>query len=176
LARPGTRRRGAVVARCVLPLLAAGLALSCARGRPDFRNTFDSPEALAAAVLDGVARNDRADLESLALSQDEFQRLVWPGLPAARPERNLPWDYVWKDLQQKSAAGLSETLARHGGRRYQLEAVTFAGHTSQHDTFEVRREAVLHVRTGDGIREPVRLFGSALVSGGRWKLFSYVTD
>ncbi len=56
-------------------------------------------------------------LRDLALNEIEFREQVWPELPAARPERNLPFSYVWGDLRQKSDANLERTLARHGGRR-----------------------------------------------------------
>jgi hypothetical protein len=156
--------------------MACALSAACAGDPARFHHTFGSPEALAAAVLDAVARRDRAYLESLALSEEEFRELVWPSLPAARPGRNLPWAYVWKDLHQKSGASLTQTLAQHGGRRYALEAVTFGGHASRHGSFDVHRAAGLRVRTESGGVETVRLFGSALVSGGRWTLFSYVVD
>ena len=171
--------RGAFAACRSLPvllLLAVSLASSCARGRVAFQHTFESPEALAAAVLDGVARKDRSFLESLALSEDEFRYLVWPELPAARPERNMPWDYVWKDLRQKSRAGLTETLVQHGGRRYQLAGVSFAGETTRHATYDVSRATQLRVNTEDGEMQTIRLFGSVLASKGRYKVFSFVVD
>ena len=77
---------------------------------PPLANTSASPEALAAAVLDALARGDRARLDALALTEQEFRDHVWPDLPAARPERNLPFSYVWGDLHQKSNLSLAQTL------------------------------------------------------------------
>ena len=58
------------------------------------------------------SRRDRARLDALALSEQEFRDHVWPDLPAARPERNLPFSYVWGDLHQKSNISLARDAAR----------------------------------------------------------------
>jgi hypothetical protein len=101
---------------------------------------------------------------------------VWPGLPAARPERNLPWSYVWMDLQQKSDAMLTRTLKEHGGRLYSLESVRFDGESTDHGSYRVRRETVLTVRAGPGALLDLRVIGSMIEGDGGWKVFSYVAD
>jgi hypothetical protein len=157
-------------------LLATSILAACSAASPQLRHTFDSEEALATAVLAGIARNDHAALEALALSEAEFRQAIWPELPAARPERNMPLDYVWQDLGQKSRASLGSTLARHGGRRYELVEVKTLGESTTYETFAVRRDTELTVRTEDGQRRDVRLFGSMVVRAGRYKIFSYVVD
>lgn len=52
-------------------------------------NTFATPEALAQAVLTGLASEDVAGLKALALSEQEFKDHVWPELDTSRPERNV---------------------------------------------------------------------------------------
>jgi len=173
---PSESPRGLFAPRLLCILCAAALTLSCARNRPELQHTVDSPEALAGAVLDGIAREDRPFLERLALSEEEFRDLVWPELPAARPERNMPWDYVWKDLHQKSQTSLSGILAQHGGRRYTIVDVKYRGDTTKYATFEVRRAAELVIKTESGEALSVRLFGSMISRGGKFKLFSYVVD
>jgi hypothetical protein len=128
------------------------------------------------AVLDGIARRDTTALRALALNEEEFREHIWPELPASRPERNLPFSYVWGDLRQKSEAALSQTLARHGGRRYTLVSVRFAGDTTRYPSYSVYRETVLKVRDGQGIETDLRIFGSSLEKGDAWKVFSYVVD
>src|SRR5918994_7547737 len=104
--------------------LAAGMA--CTRV-PPLADTHPSPSSLASAVLDALARRDRSALEALALNETEFRDHVWPQLPAARPERNLPFSYVWGDLRQKSTQALSSLISREGGKRYELIDVRFTG-------------------------------------------------
>lgn len=112
----------------------------------------------------------------MALSETEFREVIWPRLPAARPERNIPWDYVWKDIRQKSRSGLVRLLATHGGRRYQLLAIQTRGHSRRYDGFEVARATELLVRDQRGQERRLRLFGSIVHARGRYKVFSYIID
>ncbi len=153
-------------------LLCLSLA-ACARPIP---NSAASVDALAQAVLDAVAVSDEAALRRLALDEREFREHVWPDLPASRPERNLPFSYVWGDLRTKSDAGLATVLRDHGGRRYQLERVRFGGGTTTYDTSVVYRDATLEVRGPDGQRDTIQLFGSVIQKAGGFKVFSYVVD
>jgi type IV secretory pathway VirD2 relaxase len=132
--------------------------------------------SLATAVLDALERRDRATLASLALTEQEFGTRVWPELPAARPERNLPLSFVWADLSQKSQSSLAELLAQHGGRRYSLVSVGFAGETTKYTTFAVHRKSELTLKTAEGTELQLRLFGSVIEVDGTFKVFSYVVD
>jgi hypothetical protein len=136
---------------------------------------YSSAESLAVAVLDALARKDVAKLEALALNEQEFRDHVWPDLPAARPERNLPFSYVWGDLRQKSRGSLMATLEERGGQRYELHRVTFAGETS-YPHYTVHRQATFHVRDGTGAVTAIRVCGSMIEKEGAWMLFSYVVD
>lgn len=159
-------------------MLALAAGIGCAR-REDplpLSGGAATPQELAAQVLAAFAAGDRARLVEMGLSEDEFRRNVWPHLPAARPERNLPFDYVWGDLRQKSLNSLDQALARVRGETLALQAISFRGDTSQYGTATIRRESVLVVRGSDGTVREVRLFGSLIEQGGRCKVFSYVTD
>jgi hypothetical protein len=142
---------------------------------PPLTTTFPSPEALAGAVLDALADGDRARLDALALSEQEFRDHVWPDLPAARPERNLPFSYVWGDLRQKSRLRLSQTLDAQKGKRHSLRRVTFAGKTD-YAHYAVHRDATFIVTDASGAEQPLRVCGSLLEKDGGWKVFSYVVD
>jgi hypothetical protein len=158
-------------------LAAVLLSPACSRAKAaPLEHTLDSPADLATAVLEALARNDRAALAALAISDREFRQVVWPELPASRRERNLPLDYVWGDLRQKSEGHLRQTLAQHGGRRYALVDLEFLGETTAYRTFDVSRKAQLRVRDERGDEQVIRLFGSVLRSGAEYKIFSYVVD
>lgn len=159
-----------------LLLLAITLIIAgCASPPPPLTHTEGSAEALATAVLRAYAARDKAALDGLALNELEFRTHVWPELPAARPERNLPFSYVWGDLHQKSEQSLAGLLPEHGGRRYDLLAVRFAESTPS-ATYTVHREATFHVRDADGGERDLRLAGSFLEKQGQWKVFSYVVN
>ena len=143
LAGPLCRTRiGGPASREVSVTLAAAAALLClagggctgnAEGDPrlaPLHHTFPSPEALSQAVLTALAGNDVDTLRALPFDEIEFRNAVWPDLPASRPERNVPFDYAWGDLNQKSNNALRRLVARYGGRRYELVEVHFAGETT----------------------------------------------
>lgn len=162
--------------RCRLPLAVLALVVSAACSRvPPLESSHASANGLATAVLDALARRDRAALEALAVSETEFRDHVWPELPAARPERNLPFSYVWGDLRQKSAGGLENALVGHGGRRYELVGVTLSGRTD-YASYTVHRAATFRVREPSGEQTDLRVCGSLIEKNGGWKVFSYVVD
>ena len=143
---------------------------------PPLKLTFESPEQVAAAVLDALAAHDVERLAALALDETEFRTVVWPELPSSRPERGLPFEYAWGDLHQKSSNALRRLVARAAGRRYDLLAVEFDGESTAYDTCTVHRDSRLVVRGEDGTEEELRLFGSVLERRGEFKLFSFVVD
>lgn len=137
-------------------------------------HTFASPAAAGQAVLDALERRDLPALQALALTEREFREHVWPELPASRPGRNLPFDYVWGQSVQRSDGFLRQTVARHGGGRFELVGVEFDGETTDYPTFSVSRRTVLLVTNAEGELERLRLFGSMLRQGNRHKVYSYV--
>lgn len=159
------------------PALLAGLLFlaSCASPTTPLADTRDSAQAVAQAVTEAVTAGNRAALASLALSEQEFREHIWPELPAARPERNLPFSYVWGDLHQKSGTSLAATLERYRGQRLTLVDVRH-GEATSYEGYTVHRDSVFVVRTADGVTEDVRLCGSMVEQGGRWKVFSYVVN
>lgn len=165
------RRRGSAVVGLAFLIIGA---IAC--GSAPLANTQPSAAALANEVLAAIARADELMLRSLALNEDEFRRHVWPALPAARPERNLPFSYVWGDLRQKSDNRLRAMLSSHGGRVYHLQKVSFSGATTEYSNFHVHRDAVLTVRDSVGADYELKLFGAAIESAGGWKIFSFNVD
>jgi hypothetical protein len=156
-----------------LVVLAGGLA-GCG-SVPPLASDYRTAETLAAAVLEAMARGERAQLERLAVDEREFRDHVWPDLPAARPERNLPFSYVWGDLRQKSSNQLTTTLAEQRGRQYRLRRVRFAD-TTPYEHYRVHRQSTFDVVDASGAESSLRLCGAFLEKDGVWKVFSYVVD
>ena len=148
-----------------------------AKGDPVLARTFTSPEELAREVLGAIEREDVETLKALPLSKDEFRLYVWPKLPSSRPERNVPMEYVWKTLQQKSVGSIARNFGRYKGRKLELLEIEFEGETTDYGTFQVHRDARLRVRDRETNEEGwLDLFGSVMERQGKYKLFSYVTD
>ena len=137
--RWGSGGAGALLLTAAFFLLAAFIAC---RQLIALSNTLESPEALARAVLTAFAQGDVATLERLALTENEFRYLVWPQLPASRPERNVPWDYVWKDLQAKSRQQLRARISEWPDGQLELVNVEFTGEKTDYGTYRVHRDTV----------------------------------
>lgn len=161
--------------RMLFVILATSAFLSACAPAP-LPNSRESPEALSRAVLAAIEARDADALRSLALTREEFFDRIWPELPAARPERNLSPSFVWGDLNQKSNISLRDTLSAHGGRTYEFVSIRFLGETTQYDSYRVQRESELTVKEPSGTERQIRLFGSMIEKGGRYKVFSYVID
>jgi len=139
-------------------------------------NTFETPEALAQAVLTHLASRDAAALKALALSEQEFRDHVWPELDTSRPERNVPFDYAWGQMKQRSDGSLEGTLSRYAGKPLRFVRTRYAGETTKYASFSVMRDSEIVAADETGRELVLQLFGSAMVKDGRYKLFSYVVD
>lgn len=139
-------------------------------------HTFGTPEALAQAVLDHLARRDIDGLRALALSEQEFKDHVWPELDTSRPERNVPFEYAWGQLKQRSDGVLASTVSRYAGRPLTFVRTSYRGETTQYKSFAVMRESEIVAADETGRELVLQLFGSAMVKDGRYKLFSFVVD
>lgn len=172
--KPGLR--GLSMCFAPLLLLSSLLMAGCGALSPALEGSRGSADELARAVLDALQQRDLEALRGLALSEQEFREHVWPELPAARPERNLPFSYVWGDLFQKSESMLLRTIEAHGGRHYELVRIGFRGETTPYASYLVHRDGELTIKDEEGVERQLRVFGSVLEKDGRFKVFSYVVD
>jgi hypothetical protein len=143
---------------------------------PAFSGTYDSVETLAEEVLRAVGADDAIALQRMALTADEFRNYMWPYLPSAGPERNVPFDFVWSRLRRNSDGYLRQTLSRFGGHDLTLAGVEFSGEISDYGPIRVFRETWLRVRDPEGVESMARFFGSTIEQDGRYKVFSYVVE
>jgi hypothetical protein len=164
---------GAVLA---LLLLASAIASSGCNSSPLLAHALSSDEAVARAVLDALARNDTQELIRLSLTKGEFEGIVWPVLPASRPDVGVTSDEVWRDTANKSRAHLARTLSELGGRRLELMRIEFGGATTEHGAYSLSRKTRLIVRNEVGAEERVRVFGSIIRQRGQSKVYSYIVD
>ena len=165
-----------VIMAAVIMTAACSAPAEPTRAPTPLSHTFDSAEALAQAVLTGLERKDLDALRSLPLSEVEYREHVWPELPVSRPERNVPFEYSWGQMKQRSDGSLQQTFARYAGRRLVLAQTRFTGETTKYTSFSVMRDSEIIARDETGKDLILRLYGSALVKDGRYKMFSFVVD
>jgi len=172
LTRGGHRAIPGFLLLCLLLAVSA-----CGRGNEPIPLTpsYESKDAAVSAFLQALAARDRDTLMAQAVSQSEFLKHIWPALPASRPDVGMPADRAWTEQAQRNANFLAQTLGEHGGRRYELVAASFKGSPTTYGSFTIHPKTTLDIRDEFGVRE-VRLFGSMIESGGRWKIYSFVVD
>ena len=168
--------RSLVVAAVALAAAACSPPSEPSRSAAPLSHTFESADALARAVLDALARRDARILGQLALSESEFRDHVWPELPTSRPERNVPFEYAWGQMKQRSDGSLGATLARYGGRTLRFVDARFTGDTTSYQSFRVMRESEIVAADETGRELVLRLYGSALLKDGRYKVYSFIVD
>jgi hypothetical protein len=166
------------VTRTTATLVLLVLLVSCRAEQPPepYAGLNPTKEAAAQAVVDALAAGDVARLTSLAITDVEFRKNIYPELPASDPEVGMPADYLWADTNLKSRGQLAETLEEHDGRRLAVESVRFAGRSTDYDRFRVHSDTRLTVRDEAGQRREVRLFGSMIETPSGWKVYSYIVD
>lgn len=170
-------------------ITAAVLVAGCSSARdgaavapaPDMKDAarFDglqpSLDALGSRFLEALASSDRDALRSIAISKEEFERNVWPKLPASRPGSNLTPDWVWSQYALKNNASFESLMQRYGGQQYEYAGLEFRGETRDYGDFLLHMESVLRVVDG-GEEKKVRLFGSVIEQAGQFKIYGFVVD
>jgi len=139
-------------------------------------HTFDSVEEMTRAALEVVASGDIDALRQLAVTRDEFRDFVWSGLDASRPERNLPWEFVWSQHAMRHERGLKRAVALFGEAELEFAAIDFTGGVSEHGHYRIHRQSLVEVHRPDGSTDTVRIFASVLEADGRFKIYSFITD
>jgi len=159
-------------------LLGFGICLSgCGvNASPSLAHASPSPEMLAETVLAAMRDGDVAQLERVALTEEEFRAHVWPELPASRPGRNVPFEFVWDRLAQNSRNHLRQTLGSLEDRPLTLRSVEFAGETTVYGDVTVHRDTQLVVAGSDGSEQVIEIYGATIEQNGGYKVFSYVVD
>jgi len=111
-----------------------------------------------------------------AMSEAEFRNVVYPRLPASRPERNTSADFLWGMQTDRQRAYFAETWSEYRGADWELVRLEFTGETTDYGDFLVHRDSRLVVRSPDGVERAVRLFGAILERDGAFKIYSFIVD
>lgn len=172
----GRVRRWAALA--AVALLAAGCADALAESDavdPSLRleGSASSLDELGEHVLRALVDGDRATLEGYRLTERQHNEVVWPELPASRPEVNFPIDYAWRNIQSRNLRGVQRILPMYGGRDLTFRWVACRGEPQTFASFHVLTDCwVGFAADGREVWE-AQLFKDVLVRGGGHKIFRY---
>jgi len=139
-----------------------------------FPGSSASLDELARRVVTSLVEGDTAALARLRLTEQEHNVIVWPEMPASRPEVGFPVDLAWTNIEQRSQRGLARTLPIFEGLALELAGVQCRGGTHTYASFHVLTDC--WTRFGLGGREgafEAQPFKDVLVRGGGHKVFRY---
>ncbi len=152
-------------------LVLVGITIGC--NNDVWEHSLDSPEAIGQAVIEALNRGDAAGLHRLRVGRDDYLSWLWPTFPSSRPPYNFPPDFAWSNLNKQCAIGVEKWIRRYGNMNLTLVDIRFEHPTEKYRGFRLLRGTVLTVQTTDGKKVELRLLGSVVEKGARYKLMSY---
>ncbi len=177
--RPGLIRSGFRVA-CAATALALGgcgdTATSEVQGPEAFPGSASSVQEIASRSVLALVSKDTAELRALRLSEYEHNEVVWPELPAARPEINFPIDYAWTNISLRNRRALARLFPRLEGRTATVKDVECRGEVQPFQTFQVHTDCWVRLTMQDGYEIEAQLFKDVLERNGGFKIFRFYEE
>ena len=135
-----------------------------------------SRDSLVARFVDAVARQDTAAVRAMVLDRAEYGWIYFPSLQRMNPATRMQPEVMWMLHQQESEKGITRVLRRLGGgqARFGAYACEDAPQVDQDNRYW--HACTVETIAPDGEKAPLRLFGSVIEHGGRWKIVSYAND
>lgn len=142
-----------------------------------FPGSTETIDGLGRMVLEALTTSDTMTLAGLRLTEREHNEVVWPELPASRPEVNFPIDFAWTNIEMRDRRSLTRLLPVFDGLEARFGAVQCRGATRAFRTFDVLTDCwtIFEVEGKEGTFE-AQLFKDVLVRGGGHKIFRYYDE
>lgn len=140
------------------------------------RGAAASLDDLLRTVERGLAERDTARLEALTVNAREFRSILFPAFPAAHPPIDAPVDVVWIQQFTDTRRGLRHALHALGGRDVRIEDIRFDRPNQDFVNFVLDETSHVDLVVDGERLEDVRLFGSVVRVGDRWKVLTWPDD
>jgi hypothetical protein len=135
-----------------------------------------SRDSLVARFVDAVARQDTAAVRALVLDRAEYGWIYFPSLRRMNPGTNLQPEVMWLLQEQESRKGIIRVLRRLGGGQARFGGYTCEDAPRVEGANRYFHQCAIETIAPDGETAPLKLFGSVIERGGRWKIVSYAND
>ncbi len=170
----GTKQRSTTIpTRCYLSYVATAVLLfsSCLIGceQRAWENSLDSPDQLGLAVVDALNQKNIEKLNELRVQRKEYLSWIYP----AFPKSNFPPDFAWSNLNKKCNVGMRRWIDRYGGLNLNFVNIRFDKPTESYKGFQLVRGTVLTLKSSEGQELNLKILGSVVLKGNRYKLLSY---
>lgn len=135
----------------------------------------ESPDALLNTALIALQQGDTAALLRIAITQQEFNRFIYPEMgrhyPAAHDTTQQARDFVWENQYLSSLKAMLKGLREQQGKPMQLLSIRY-GSRKDFGAYQLLEDPVVRVRT-DADEKELRIFGAIVYMAGNYKLLSY---
>lgn len=133
-----------------------------------------SLDSLAASIITALVKQDRARLDQLALSRQEFAWLYYPSSPQGKAPYDLDPSTMWFTTEAQSGKGLGRAMERLNGKAEVFERITCEGPVSIEGENRLHGPCTIKLGGAKDVAGEGRLFGLVLERHGQWKVLSYV--
>ena len=135
-----------------------------------------SRDSLVARFVEAVALQDTAAIRGMVLSRAEYGWIYFPSLQRMNPGTNLQPEVMWMLHTQESQKGITRVLRRLGGGQARFGAYACEDAPQVEEANRYFHQCTIQTIAPDGEKAPLKLFGSIIERGGRWKIVSYGND
>ncbi|HEX6368306.1 MAG TPA: hypothetical protein VF006_05205 [Longimicrobium sp.] len=135
-----------------------------------------SRDALVARFVDAVARQDTATVRALVLDRAEYGWIYFPSLQRMNPATNMQPQVMWMLHAQESEKGITRVMRRLGGGQARFGGYACEAAPRVEGANRYWDACTVDTMSSDGEKATLKLFGSVVERGGRWKIVSYAND
>jgi len=164
----------------LVPALVAALVAAAGCGAADaktealraFPGSVPSLDSLGRGVVSGFVRNDSARVKGYTLSLEEYRDVVWPRLQV---DTTTGWgfDWSWRDNQLRGERAYRRYMSWMKGVPLTAVETRCAEAPQRFEGVTLVAGCTVVVRDSTGATEEMRLFRSAVIVGGGYKIFRY---
>ena len=135
-----------------------------------------SRDSLVARFTDAVARQDTAAVRAMVLDRAEYGWIYFPSLQRMNPATNMQPEVMWMLHTQESEKGITRVMRRLGGGQARFGAYACEAAPRVEGANRYWDACMVQTVARDGEQATLKLFGSLIERGGRWKIVSYAND
>jgi hypothetical protein len=136
----------------------------------------DSRDRLLARFVDAVARQDTAAVRAMVVDRAEYGWIYFPSLQRMNPATSMQPAVMWMLHAQESEKGITRVLRRLGGGQARFGGYACEAAPQVEGANRYRHACTVETIAHDGEKATLKLFGSLIERGGRWKIVSYAND
>jgi hypothetical protein len=136
-------------------------------------NSFDTPEALAEAILAAIEQQSVDAFEQVRVDHREFERFFWPEFPQSRPITNVTAADAWLFHNGHCRDGVLEMIDQLGGQRLHLQSLRYREGVARYRNFNLYHGVVIEAATDAGDLVEIEAAPIFAERNGRWKAYIF---